>query len=111
MFSLKHTNVMSLRGVCVAAESPLLIMPFMINGSVLEFVQHHKDELLCISTEAKVLVLCSKRGLRKPLWLTLTGGISQRKAVENLSPNFEGHGVPRPAECCSSRPGSEQLHV
>ncbi|CAI8015434.1 Tyrosine-protein kinase transforming protein RYK [Geodia barretti] len=54
MFSLKHTNVMSLRGVCVAAESPLLIMPFMINGSVLEFVQHHKDELLCISTEAKV---------------------------------------------------------
>ncbi|CAI8052875.1 Putative neurotrophin receptor LTRK 1 [Geodia barretti] len=29
-------------------------MPFMTNGSVLEFVRHHKDSLLCISEESKV---------------------------------------------------------
>ena len=53
MLSLEHTNVMSLRGVCVT-NRPLLIMPFMTNGSVLEFVKHHKDSLLCISEESKV---------------------------------------------------------
>ena len=63
MLSLEHTNVMSLRGVCVAVDSPLLIMPFMANGSVLEFVKHHKDSLLCISEESKVecitIIYCS----------------------------------------------------
>ena len=53
MLSLEHTNVMSLRGVCVT-NRPLLIMPFMTNGSVLEFVKHHKHSLLCISEESKV---------------------------------------------------------
>ena len=54
MLSLEHINVMSLLGVCVT-NRPLLIMPFMTNGSVLEFVRHHKDSLLCISEESKVL--------------------------------------------------------
>ena len=29
MLSFKHTNVMSLIGVCIEGEMPLLIMPFM----------------------------------------------------------------------------------
>ena len=45
MLSFEHTNVMSLTGVCIDGEMPLLIMPFMSNGSVLEFVKHHRDEL------------------------------------------------------------------
>ena len=45
MLSFEHTNVMSLIGVCIDGEMPLLIMPFMSNGSVLEFVKHHQDEL------------------------------------------------------------------
>ena len=60
MLPLEHTNVMSLLGVCVAGDSPLLIMPFMTNGSVLEFVKHNKDELLCISMEAKVMSTSKK---------------------------------------------------
>ena len=52
MLSFKHTNVMSLVGVCIDEEIPLLIMPFMSNGCVLEFVKHHKDELLCINATA-----------------------------------------------------------
>ena len=46
MLSFEHTNVMSLIGVCIDGEMPLLIMPFMSNGSVLDFVRRHKDELL-----------------------------------------------------------------
>ena len=46
MLSFEHTNVMSLIGVCIDGEMPLLIMPFMSNGSVLEFVRHHKDEFM-----------------------------------------------------------------
>ena len=49
MLSFEHSNVMSLIGVCIDGEMPLLIMPFMSNGCVLEFVKYHKDELLCSS--------------------------------------------------------------
>ena len=48
MLLFKHTNVMSLVGVCLNGDIPLLIMPFMSNGNVLEFVKHHREELLCI---------------------------------------------------------------
>ena len=48
MLSFKHTNVMCLVGVCLNGDIPLLIMPFMSNGNVLEFVKHHREELLCI---------------------------------------------------------------
>jgi len=56
MFSFDHPNVMSLIGVSVHREVPFLIMPFMANGSVLEYVKHHKEELHCTSeaTEAQV---------------------------------------------------------
>ena len=39
MLSFEHTNVMSLIGVCIDGEMPLLIMPFV--------VKHHRDELFC----------------------------------------------------------------
>ena len=46
MLSFKHDNLMSLMGVCIDGEMPLLIMPFMSNGSVLEYVKNHKGKLL-----------------------------------------------------------------
>ena len=49
MLSFEHPNVMSLVGVCVDGEMPLLIMPFMSNGSVLEYIRDHKKELLLTS--------------------------------------------------------------
>ena len=57
MLSFEHPNVMSLVGVCLDDEMPLLIMPFMSNGSVLEYIQHHKEELLLTSaaTDEEVL--------------------------------------------------------
>ena len=39
MLSFKHDHVMSLMGVCIDGKMPLLIMLFMSNGSVLEYVK------------------------------------------------------------------------
>ena len=57
MLSFQHPNVMSLVGVCLDGEMPLFIMPFMSNGSVLEYIRHHKQELLLTSeaTDEEVL--------------------------------------------------------
>ena len=48
MLSFKHENVMCLIGVCIDGEMPLLIMPFMSNGSVLDFVRSNKQKLLLV---------------------------------------------------------------
>ena len=48
MLSFEHENVMSLIGVCIDGEMPLLIMPFMSKGSVLDFVRKHKECLLFV---------------------------------------------------------------
>ena len=45
MLSFSHPNVMPLTGLCIDGDMPLLIMPFMINGSVLEYVKQHKERL------------------------------------------------------------------
>ena len=46
MLSFKHPNVMSLIGVCFDGEMPMILMPFMSNGSVLGYVKQNKRELL-----------------------------------------------------------------
>ena len=46
MISFKHPNVMSLIGVCFDGEMPLIIMPYMSNGSLLGYVKQNKRELL-----------------------------------------------------------------
>ena len=45
MLSFDHPNVMTLIGMCLDRKAPLIIMPFMSNGSVLEYVRQHKHEL------------------------------------------------------------------
>ena len=65
MLSFSHPNVMTMRGVCVDHECPLLIMQFMSNGSVLEYVKHQKEDLLLVNeantmqvTIKYIIVLC-----------------------------------------------------
>ena len=48
MLSFSHSNVMPLVGLCIEGEMPLLIMPFMINGSVLEYVRKRREKLYFI---------------------------------------------------------------
>ena len=43
MLSFTHPNVMSLIGVCFDEEVPLIIMPYMSNGSVLGYVKQNKE--------------------------------------------------------------------
>ena len=57
MLSFEHKHVMALIGVCIDGEMPLLIMPFMSNGNVLEFVRHHKVELFCSSFSVEMVRL------------------------------------------------------
>ena len=49
MSQFKHPNVMPLIGVCFDKVAPLVIMPFMMNGSVLDYVKHNRDSLYCNS--------------------------------------------------------------
>ena len=46
MHSFSHPNVMSLIGVCYDGEMPLVMMPYMSNGSVLGYVKQKTRELL-----------------------------------------------------------------
>ena len=46
MLSFNHPNVMSLIGLCFDGEMPMVLMPFMSNGSVLGYVKQKKRELL-----------------------------------------------------------------
>ena len=49
MLNFEHPNVMPLIGVCLDGEIPLIIMPFMSNGSVLEFVKSRREKLFLCS--------------------------------------------------------------
>ena len=57
MATFNHPNVMTLRGVCLDQENPLLIMPFMNNGTLLEYVRQHKDNLM-LNDETDPLKVC-----------------------------------------------------
>ena len=46
MASFDHVNVMPLIGVCLDGDMPLLIMPFMTNGNVLDYVKSNKEKLM-----------------------------------------------------------------
>ena len=46
MLSFCHPNVMSLIGICFDGDMPMVIMPYMSNGSVLGYVKMNKRELL-----------------------------------------------------------------
>ena len=55
MLSFKHPNVMSLIGVCFDGEMPLIIMPYMSNGSVLGYVKRK----LLFDREANEVEVCN----------------------------------------------------
>ena len=48
MASFDHVNVMRLIGVCLDREMPLILMPFMTRGSVLNYVRQFREKQLLI---------------------------------------------------------------
>ncbi len=46
MHDLAHPNVMTLLGVCVHADQgPSIIMPYMANGSLLDYLKKERERL------------------------------------------------------------------
>ena len=47
MSRFKHAHVMGLIGVCLdGGPAPLVIMPFMANGSLLNYLKMERDNLI-----------------------------------------------------------------
>ena len=64
MLLFEHPNVMSLIGVCLDGETPLLIMPFMSNGSVLAFVKSRKKEMFFPTDTMEEMVNYSSKSMK-----------------------------------------------
>ena len=45
MLTFSHPNVMPLIGLCLDQETPLIIMPFMSKGNLLQYVREHRVNL------------------------------------------------------------------
>lgn len=114
MLSFKHPNVMTLKGVCVDQERPLIIMPFMSNGSVLEYVRNKKEDLL-LTNEAKpiqvlILIINLMTIFSCKILLCIDYLCSKINTWDLLS-DIKGNGILGRGKICPSRPGSQKLHV
>ena len=57
MSKFNHPNVMRLVGVCIdGGESPYIVMPFMIHGSLLSYLRKHRVELTITNSDNVELV-------------------------------------------------------
>ena len=47
MYNFSHSNVLTLRGVCLdGGPAPYIIMPFMANGSLLAYLKKNRKPLV-----------------------------------------------------------------
>ena len=54
MYKFSHPNVLTLRGVCLdGGPAPYIIMPFMANGSLLNYLSNHRDSLVVLNRTEK----------------------------------------------------------
>ena len=57
MQSFNHPNVMSLIGVCEnLSGGPAVVMPFMANGSVLDYLKKNRNSLMLDVTAEETMV-------------------------------------------------------
>ena len=63
MLSFKHPNLMSLIGLCFDGDVPLVIMPFMSGGSVLDYVRQNRDNLYLTAVSSQEKVMCTQVGV------------------------------------------------
>ena len=61
MLSFKHQNIMSLIGLCIDGDVPLIIMPFMSDGSVLDYVRKNRQHLfLTEESSQEIVIICTQ---------------------------------------------------
>ena len=47
MQQFDHPNVLSITGVCLdGGQTPFLVMPFMVNGSLLSYLRNNRSSLV-----------------------------------------------------------------
>ena len=57
MKSFQHPNVLNLIGVCIdTGEAPYLVMPYMLNGSLLSYLRKERPKLTIAEGAAEDLV-------------------------------------------------------
>ena len=57
MKAFQHKNVLSLIGVCIdAGAAPYLVMPYMLNGSLLAYLRKKRPDLTIVEGAADELV-------------------------------------------------------
>ena len=74
MQAFKHPNVMSLIGLCENfCGGPAIVMPFMANGSVLDYLRRERKSLV-LSAEAEESMVCTLKTVQQldPFSVTLT---------------------------------------
>ena len=57
MKAFMHPHVMGILGICLADQTPYIVMPFMANGSLHSYLRKHRAELLISEDEDINLVL------------------------------------------------------
>ena len=58
MKSFQHPNVINLIGVCIdTGEAPYLVMPYMLNGSLLSYLRKERPKLTIAKGAAEDLVM------------------------------------------------------
>lgn len=70
MMSFTHSNVLSLIGVCMDwGPAPLIVMPFMANGSLLNYLRRERSDLYWedANETEKVNSPCTKNYNTSPL--------------------------------------------
>ena len=51
MSRFKHSHVMGLTGVCLdTGSAPLIIMPYMVNGSLLKYLKRERTNIVLTDT-------------------------------------------------------------
>ena len=109
MLSFKHPNVMSLIGLCFDGDVPLIIMPFMSDGSVLDYVRQNRGHLYFTQQSSEVSLLCSY--LLYVYSHVCVGCKSSEEVFGYVPSDCKRNELSCNEEICSSRPGSQKLHV
>ena len=96
MRDFDHHNVLTILGVCVdAGAAPYIVMPYMSNGSLLEFVRDNRDTFV-ITDPLDTNVHCCIVAADYPLQHTLfhsTALFHDYKEDQYLSTNKQRNGI------------------
>ena len=77
MSHFKHSHVMGLIGVCLdAGSAPFIIMPYMANGSLLNYLKKERKTIVLLDDENEDEVCCSHNNIQWNLRIMDTLGMS-----------------------------------